>query len=74
MDEVLTQMNVRLSSAVTDLSGTTGLAIVHASVDGERDPHELVINASSRRIASGARPGTNPQRVTTPLGYAQGML
>ena len=28
MDKVLTEMNVRLSSAVTDLSGATGLAIV----------------------------------------------
>jgi transposase len=34
-------MNVRLSSAVTDLSGATGLAIIQAIVDGERDPHEL---------------------------------
>ena len=41
MDKVLTEMNVRLSSAVTDLSGATGLAIIQAIVDGERDPHEL---------------------------------
>jgi hypothetical protein len=32
--EVLTEMNVRLSSAVTDLSGATGLAIIQAIVDG----------------------------------------
>jgi transposase len=41
MDKVLTEMNVRLSSAVTDLSGATGLAIIQAIVNGERDPHEL---------------------------------
>ena len=41
MDKVLTEMNVRLSSAVRDLSGATGLAIIQAIVDGERDPHEL---------------------------------
>src|SRR5260370_8946624 len=41
MDKVLIEMNVRLSSAVTDLSGTTGLAIVQAIVKGERDPEKL---------------------------------
>jgi len=41
MDKVLTEMNVHLSSAVTDLSGVTGLAIIQAIVDGERDPQEL---------------------------------
>lgn len=41
MDKVLTEMNVRLSSAVTDLSGATGLAIIQAIVNGERDPQEL---------------------------------
>jgi transposase len=41
MDKVLIEMNVRLSSAVTDLSGATGLAIVQAIVKGERDPEKL---------------------------------
>jgi transposase len=41
MDKVLIEMNVRLSSAVTDLSGATGLAIVQAIVKGERDPQKL---------------------------------
>src|SRR5271166_5365163 len=41
MDKILTEMNVRLSSAVTDLSGATGLAIVQAIVKGERDPQKL---------------------------------
>lgn len=57
MDKVLTEMNVRLSSAVTDLSGVTGLAIIQAIVDGERDPQELAayrdprVNATEEEIA-----------------------
>jgi len=38
MDKILTEMNVRLSSTVTDLSRATGLAIVKAIVTGERIP------------------------------------
>lgn len=41
MDKVLTEMNVRLSSAVTDLRGATDLATIQAIADGERDPDEL---------------------------------
>jgi hypothetical protein len=57
MDKVLTEMNVRLSSAVTDLSGATGLAIIQAIVDGERDPHKLAayrdprVKATQKEIA-----------------------
>jgi len=48
MDKVLTEMNVRLSSAVTDLSGATGLAIIQAIVDGEQDPHKLAAHRDPR--------------------------
>jgi transposase len=41
MQKSLDQMNVRVHRAVSDLSGVTGLAIVRAIVDGERDPMEL---------------------------------
>jgi len=57
MDKVLTEMNVRLSSAVTDLSGATGLAIMQAIVKGERDPHKLAayrdprVKATQKEIA-----------------------
>ena len=57
MDKVLTEMNVRLSSAVTDLSGATGLAIIEAIVNGERDPQKLTgyrdprVKATKQEIA-----------------------
>ena len=39
--KALTQMNVRLDSAVSDVMGVTGQAIVRAIVAGERDPAKL---------------------------------
>jgi transposase len=41
MQKTLDQMNVRVHQAVTDLTGTTGMAIVRAIVAGERDPVQL---------------------------------
>ena len=41
MQKSLDQMNVRVHRAVADLQGTTGMAIVQAIVDGERDPGKL---------------------------------
>jgi transposase len=41
MQKALDQMNVQVHRAVTDLSGKTGMAIVRAIVDGERDPEQL---------------------------------
>lgn len=38
MQKALDQMNVQVHRAVTDLTGTTGMAIVRAIVDGQRDP------------------------------------
>ncbi len=37
----LDQMNVRVHHAVSDISGTTGMAIIRAIVAGERNPAEL---------------------------------
>jgi len=34
-------MNVRVHRAVTDLTGATGMALVRAIVNGERDPRRL---------------------------------
>jgi transposase len=39
MQKALDQMNVQVHRAVTDLTGTTGMAIVRAIVAGERDPY-----------------------------------
>lgn len=41
MQKCLDEMNVRVHRAVSDLSGTTGMAIVRAIVAGERDPEKL---------------------------------
>lgn len=41
MQKALDQMNVQVHRAVSDLTGTTGLAIVRAIVAGERDPLRL---------------------------------
>lgn len=41
MQKSLDQMNVRVHRAVSDLDGVTGMAIVQAIVEGERDPQRL---------------------------------
>jgi transposase len=41
MQKALDQMNVQVHRAVSDLTGTTGMAIVRAIVAGERDPVRL---------------------------------
>jgi transposase len=41
MQKVLTQMNLQLANVISDLSGVTGMAIVRAILNGERDPHKL---------------------------------
>jgi transposase len=41
MQKALDQMNVQLHHVISDLAGTTGLAIVDAILAGERDPHKL---------------------------------
>jgi hypothetical protein len=41
MQKCLDQMNVRVHHAVADVRGTTGLAIIRAIVNGERDPQKL---------------------------------
>ncbi len=34
-------MNLRLRNVITDITGTTGMAIIRAIIDGERDPVKL---------------------------------
>lgn len=41
MQKALDQMNIQVHRAVTDMTGKTGLAIVRAIVEGERDPLKL---------------------------------
>lgn len=42
MQKTLMQMNVQLHHAVADITGVTGLSIVRAIVNGERDPAVLI--------------------------------
>jgi transposase len=41
MQKALDQMNLQIHHVISDLSGTTGLAIMDAILAGERDPHKL---------------------------------
>jgi transposase len=41
MQKSLEQMNVRVHRAVADIDGVTGMAILRAIADGERDPRKL---------------------------------
>jgi hypothetical protein len=41
MQKALTLMNIQLHHVISDISGLTGLSIVRAIVDGERDPKQL---------------------------------
>jgi transposase len=48
MQKALDQMNVQVHRAVTDLTGTTGMAIVRDIVAGERDPARLARHRDRR--------------------------
>jgi len=41
MQKALTEMNIALHHAVTDITGVSGMAIIHAMLDGERDLQKL---------------------------------
>ena len=57
MQQALTEMNVQLANVISDISGKTGLAILRALGNGERDPQVLSqfrhpsIHASRQEIA-----------------------
>ena len=57
IQKALTTMNVQLANAISDVSGVTGMKIVRAIVQGQRDPHQLAklrdphIRASEAEIA-----------------------
>jgi len=41
MQKALTEMNVQLHKVISDITGTTGMRIIRAILDGERDPLKL---------------------------------
>ena len=53
MQKVLTEMNVQLSTVLSDLSGVSGMQIIQAILDGDRDPW---------RLAALARPEVKAKR------------
>src|ERR1700683_1162189 len=54
MQKALTQMNVQLANAISDISGATGQAIRSAIIGGERDPWKLARFRDPRVKASEA--------------------
>ena len=54
MQKVLTEMNIQLSNVLSDLSGASGMAIVQAILNGERDPKALAAWADPQVKASRA--------------------
>jgi transposase len=48
MQKVLTEMNVQLANVISDISGLTGLAIIQAILDGERNRYKLADLADAR--------------------------
>lgn len=46
--KALTEMNVRLDQAVSDVTGQTGMRIIRAILSGERDPHVLAAMRDQR--------------------------
>lgn len=41
MQKAMLLMNLQLTEVLTDITGDTGMAIIHAILRGERDPHQL---------------------------------
>ena len=48
MQKALSQMNLQLHNVITDITGETGMNIIRAIVDGERDPQKLARYRHSR--------------------------
>ena len=55
MQKALTQMNVKLQHVISNITGQTGMDIIEAIVDGERDP---------RKLAQFRRPGMKADEAT----------
>jgi transposase len=69
MQKALTQMNVQLANVISDISGTTGQAILSAIVGGERDPRKLAelrdprVKASEARVAQSLEGNWRPEQL-----------
>ncbi|RUS95280.1 hypothetical protein DSM106972_090560 [Dulcicalothrix desertica PCC 7102] len=69
MQKALTEMNIQLHRVISDITGTTGMAIINAIVSGERDPKKLAelkdehIRASCTSIAAALTGDYRPELV-----------
>ncbi|MFN8625780.1 MAG: IS110 family transposase [Candidatus Binatia bacterium] len=69
MQKALTQMNVQLHKVISDITGTTGLRIMRAILDGERDPVRLAllkdprIRSSREQIAKALHGDYRPEHL-----------
>jgi transposase len=54
MQKALTEMNLKLHTVLSDLTGRTGLAIIRSILKGERDPKRLATHRDPRCHASHA--------------------
>jgi hypothetical protein len=67
MQKALTQMNVQLANVISDITGTTGQAILNAIIAGERDPRSLAklrdprIKASEATVAKSLQGNWRPE-------------
>jgi transposase len=67
MQKALTQMNLQLANVISDISGTTGQAILSAILSGERDPLKLAklrdphIRASESTVAKSLEGNWRPE-------------
>jgi transposase len=59
MQASLDQMNIKLHHVIDDLTGRTGLAIIEAILDGERDPQQLAKHRD-HRIKASEQPSSKP--------------
>jgi transposase len=48
MQKALINMNLRLDNVLNDISGATGMTIIRAILDGERDPKKLAMHRDKR--------------------------
>jgi transposase len=71
MHKAMTQMNLQIHHAISDITGVTGLAIVDAIVGGQRDPLELAklrdphIKASEETIVKSLKGNWRPEHLFT---------
>jgi transposase len=69
MQKALIEMNIQLSNVLSDLSGVSGMTIVQAILDGQRDPRELAaladpqVKASKEVIAKSLEGNWRPELV-----------